>query len=144
MEVHEEKHQSWNAFYTIFSFELSYVTERVTVVSNIMQDTLSLLATSHLPSSQWEKQDSQRPPISCVVVGSTAQHLWGCRADRACSQHWLCYIFVHWYIHFRVSSIKNVDMDKSGRIFLTHILDRPTNGKSPASSLQATGQTKVS
>lgn len=40
--------------------------------------------------------------------------------------------------------ITQVDMNECGGIFLTHILDGPTNGKGSSSSLQATRQTKVS
>lgn len=43
----------------------------------------------HLASNQWEEQDPQRPPISCMVVRPPAQNLGGCTAhsrgaDRCC------------------------------------------------------------
>lgn len=73
-------------------------TERWRTCGLVTQLILSPLAKwPHLPSNQWEEQNSQRPPISCVVVRSPAQNLWGCTAEgaRAC-MHEMHRIYMHW------------------------------------------------
>lgn len=73
-------------------------TERWRTCGLVTQLILSPLAKwPHLPSNQWEEQNSQRPPISCVVVRSPAQNLWGCTAEgaRACMRE-MHRIYMHW------------------------------------------------
>lgn len=68
----------------------------------IMQLIMNAPTRPHLPTNQWKKKNSQGPPISCMVVGSATQDLWGCRTDRARSQHKKNQIFVH---SFSTSSV---------------------------------------
>lgn len=130
----------------------TYFTSRTVTLSTewwrtyvlVMQLILSPPATwAHLPSNQWKKQNPQRPPISCMVVRPTTQHLWGCRADRASTHHEMRQIYVHrcsqcQYSFPRIKECRVLiwsEVSGCGGLILTHILDGPTDGKRSASSL---------
>lgn len=87
------------------------------------------LPFSHLSSCQREKQDTQGPPISSMVVRPSTQDLWGYRFKR-----YLSLTSVGYTAQFLPTSFS---------LSLTHVLKSATNSIGSNSLGQVAGQTKV-
>lgn len=85
---------------------------------------------SHLSSCQREKQDTQGPPISSMVVRPSTQDLWGYRFKRYLSLTSVGYLPAQ-------------RLPTSFSFFLTHVLKSATDSIGSSSLGQVAGQTKV-
>lgn len=88
------------------------------------------LPFSHLSSCQREKQNTQGPPISSMVVRPSSQDLWGYRIERYLSLTSVGYPLAQY-------------LPTCFGLFLTHVLKSATNSIGSSSLGQVSGQTKV-
>lgn len=85
---------------------------------------------SHLSSCQREKQNTQGPPISSMVVRPSSQDLWSYRFERYLSLTSVGYPLAQY-------------LPTCFGLFLTHVLKSATNSIGSSSLGQMAGQTKV-